>query len=283
MDRIIFALFLTLFLNTEVTAGPISRYFKKVPLSEAHMISGAATEKDFEADSIKVLIWNIKKTQETAWQKEFLSLSQDKELFLLQEAYPNELFKSTLRTFPEFRWDMGISFRYHLYNNLPTGTMIGSKVEPSELLIKHSIDHEPGTDTPKAMTFGKYPLRSFDQELLVINVHGINFTTFGSFKRNMGQAEEEIAKHKGPVLIAGDFNTRTKGRMRFLFDLMKKHGLSEIKFKNGHHRMVAKFTNNILDHGFVRGLDVKGAEVFGTAKGSDHKPMALEISYRKEN
>jgi endonuclease/exonuclease/phosphatase (EEP) superfamily protein YafD len=283
MDRIIFALFLTLFLNTEVTAGPISHYFKKVPLAEAHVISGAASESDFEADSIKVLIWNIKKTQEKPWQKEFLSLSQDKELFLLQEAYPNELFKSTLGTFPDFRWDMGISFRYRMYDNLPTGTMIGSKVQPSELIIKHSTDHEPGTDTPKAMTFGKYPLRATGESLLVINVHGINFTTFGSFKRNMGQAEVEIVKHKGPILMAGDFNTRTKSRMKFLFDLMEKHNLSEVKFKNGHQRMVAKFTNNILDHGFVRGLNVKDAEVFGSARGSDHKPMALEISYRKEN
>ncbi|WPU66746.1 endonuclease/exonuclease/phosphatase family protein [Peredibacter starrii] len=282
MDRIVFALSLILFINLDASAGLISRYFNKVPLSEAHTITGTSSERELP-ESVKVLVWNIKKTQEAAWEKEFKTFSQGRELFLLQEAYPNELFTKTLESFPEFRWDMGISFRYQLFGNLPTGTMIGSRVEPTELVIKHTVDREPATDTPKAMTLGKYPLKGSSKELLVINVHGINFTTFGSFKRNMFQAEEEISKHEGPVLVAGDFNTRTKARMRYLFDLMQKHKLTEVKFKNAHQRMVAKFTNNVLDHGFVRGLDVKNAEVLGFARGSDHKPMVLDITVQEEN
>jgi endonuclease/exonuclease/phosphatase (EEP) superfamily protein YafD len=42
--------------------------------------------------------------------------------------------------------------------------------------------------------------------------------------------------------------------------------------------MVWKFTRNYLDHGFVRGLKVLSAEVLADARGSDHKPMVLELA-----
>lgn len=283
MERIILTLFLALFISNEACAFTpelISSYFRKVPIGEAHIISGQAIDHAFDPDSIKVLVWNIKKTQEADWKKEFLNFGQGRELFLLQEAYPNELFNTTLDTFLDVRWDMGISFRYKKYNNLPTGTMIGSRVFPSELIIKHSSDLEPVTETPKAMTFGKYPVAGHTQELLVVNVHGINFTDLGSFKRNIAQAADEITKHDGPVFIAGDFNTRTKERMKHLFSVMGKLGLKEINFKNGHQRMVAVLTNHILDHGFARGLTIKSAEVLGLSRGSDHKPMVLEVSVK---
>lgn len=281
MKRALAALLMALVFNVEVKAQDtelISEYFKRVPLEEAHVITGQSHNIDFDPASIKVLVWNIKKTQEDSWQKEFLQFGKGRELFLLQEAYPNELFNFTTASFTDVRWDMGISFRYRLYNDLPTGTMIGSKVTPAELVVKHSPDLEPMTETPKAMTFGKYPLAGYRKELLVISVHGINFTDYASFKRHMVQAEVEIEKHRGPVLMAGDFNTRTKERMYYLFKLMGKLRMKEVAFKNGHQRMVAKFTNNILDHGFVRGLKVKDAEVIGWALGSDHKPMTLELS-----
>lgn len=281
MERIIFALSLTLFFNFESFATSpelLSRYFKKVPLEEAHVFYGQPKENVFNSDSIKVLVWNIKKTQEAAWKEEFLKFSKNRELFLLQEAYPNQLFSTTLSSFENVRWDMGISFKYVLYDYLPTGTMLGSKVWPSEVIVKHTPDYEPATDTPKALTIGKYPLDRSNHQLLVISVHGINFTDLSSFKRNMGQIEEEVANHNGPILIAGDFNTRTQARTKYLFGLMGKLGLREVTFKNAHQRMKAVMTNYYLDYGFVRGLAVKNAEVLGYAKGSDHKPMLLEIS-----
>jgi endonuclease/exonuclease/phosphatase (EEP) superfamily protein YafD len=281
MERIFLALTLGMFIQFGAFAQEdelVSEYFKRVPIEEAHTVQGQTRSTAFNPKSIKVLVWNIKKTQEVAWQQEFMNFSFGRELFLLQEAYPNELFTLTLNSFEDVRWDMGISFRYRLYDDLPTGTMIGSKVGPSLLLVKHSQDLEPMTETPKAMTFGKYPVTGSESELLVINVHGLNFTDMAAFRRNMAQIEEEILLHTGPVLVAGDFNTRTKERLAYLFATMKKHKMQEVTFKNGDQRMTAVMTKNFLDHGFVRGLKVKNAEVHGFALGSDHKPMTIEVS-----
>lgn len=282
MERLILALSLSLIINFNAAADEknliTNRFFKIIPESQAHVSHGSAHGREFNSKNIKAFIWNIKKAGLSHWQTEFERFGKNQDLILLQEAYQTERFVSTTRSFPGVRWDMGISFLYRRYNDQATGTMIGSVVEPTEVTVKHTPDLEPVVNTPKAMTFAKYPVENKQDELLVISVHGINITSFGSFKRHMAQAENIITKHNGPILFAGDFNTRTKARTKHLMDLISKYGFKTVEFKNGHHRMRWKFTNNYLDHSFVRGLSVKTAEVVGESNGSDHKPMFVEFS-----
>jgi endonuclease/exonuclease/phosphatase (EEP) superfamily protein YafD len=296
MDRIILALTLGIYLHgsavaTEPSAeffdqesltlpSPLSRYFIRVPESQAHLPRGQAREMTLNPSSIKALVWNIKKAMLVDWRREFQVYGQDKDLFLLQEAYKTDLFKATLEKFPHIRWDMGISFLYREYGNTPTGSMIGSEAEPLEVVIRQSTALEPVVKTPKSMTMAKYPLDGSPKELLVISIHAINFTGLKSFKDQLAQATEEISHHNGPVFFAGDFNTHHPLRTTHLMEQMKKFGLTPVEFKNGHQRM--KFAGNYLDHGFVRGLKVKHAEVFGESVGSDHKPMVLELSLSDE-
>ena len=264
---------LTLLISMNADAN---RYFQRVPLSEAHLVFGRTMGETMNHDSIKVLIWNIKKASEPAWQTEFTKFGNNRDLFIIQEAYPNALFNLTLAALGNYQWDMGISFRYVAYDYLPTGTMIGSKELRDDFLVTHSPDYEPVTETPKAVTFSRY------NNLLVANIHGVNFTDFKPFVRHMKQIEDEINTHEGRVIIAGDFNTRTKERIQYMYAMMKRLKMKEVIFKNADQRMRAKFTDNILDYAFVRGLSVKEAEVIGDAKGSDHKPMLIEMAFNHE-
>lgn len=268
MNRFLLALFFVSFIGKPALAN---RYFQRVPLSEAHLTFGHAGGGSFNPRSIKVLVWNIKKASEEAWPVEFSAFGSGRDLFMIQEAYPSPVFNLTLAALGQYQWDMGISFRYVLYDYLPTGTMIGSKVLRDEFEVTHSPDFEPVTETPKAVTYSRY------DDLLVANIHGVNFTEFEPFVRHMEQIEDHLSKHIGPILIAGDFNTRTKDRIQYMYDMMKRLNLKEVKLKNGNQRMRAKMTNNILDYAFVRGLHVNAAEVMGHAQGSDHKPMLLDL------
>lgn len=280
MERILATMivFISLTLNADAGIRPLGRFFKLIPESEAHTSFGQTRDNDFDRNSIKVLVWNIKKTSMAPWKTEFTKYAEGRDLFLLQEAYENELFTSTLNSFEDVRWDMGISFLYRMYNNAATGSMVGSRVEPTFVKVLHTPDLEPVVATPKATTIGRYALEGSKNELLVISVHGINITTFGSFKRHMGQAKALIEAHEGPVLFAGDFNTRTGARTRHLMELAKSLGLEPVEFKNGQCRMKFKFTPYYLDHSFVRGLSVKNSEVDCHSRGSDHRPMMLELA-----
>lgn len=282
MNKLALSLTFIFFINLNAEALPIlDRYYKVLPESQSHTQHGLASQRELDSESIKVFVWNIKKTQQVGWRQEFENYSEKQDIFLLQEVYQNDLFNTTTNSMNGIRWDMGISFMYRMYNDTPTGTMIGSSVEPSFIKVRHSIDSEPLVGTPKSMTFAKYPVSGQDQTLLVISVHGINLTDYDSFRKQMIQAEEEITKHKGPVVFAGDFNTRTKGRTNYLFEMVKRLKLETVNFKNAEYRMVWKFTKNYLDHGFIRGLSVKSAEVIKESRGSDHKPLALELAIAK--
>jgi endonuclease/exonuclease/phosphatase (EEP) superfamily protein YafD len=268
-------LFFLIFLSSQSHANPIARYFFRViPIEEAHRIFGAPTENVF-LSSVKVLVWNIKKTEEPSWPNEFKKYSADRDLVLAQEAYETPLFYSILTELNAFQWDIGASFEFRRDGNKATGVMIGSKVEPLATLVEHTTDKEPLVNTPKPTIYAKYPLHN--EELLVISVHAINLTNFDTFKRHMAQMENVISTHKGPVLWAGDFNTRTKARTSYLMRLVEKLKFKPVKFKNGDQRMVFKFTKNYLDHAFIRDLKADAAEVIVDSRGSDHKPLLLEV------
>lgn len=260
------------------TFGEVNQdYFRTVPEAKAHVFWGRSSQEMLEPHSINVLIWNVKKAEKETWKKEFLDLGKNKDLFVLQEGYDDRNFIRTTLSFPGLRWDMGKSFTYVLYDNHATGTVLGSKAAPSLVFARHTKDLEPVTLTPKTLTVAKYPVAQRLHELLVISVHGINFTGFEAFQNNLNQIKSIVAAHTGPVIVAGDFNTRTQERMDAMKAIMKSLRLKTVVWKNGDQRMKAYLTPHYLDHGFVRGLTVKAAKVFGASTGSDHKPMTLHV------
>jgi endonuclease/exonuclease/phosphatase (EEP) superfamily protein YafD len=275
-----FFLTLTFLISAQISYAdfrPLAHFYKLVPLEKAHVFSGVASKKELAPDSIKAFIWNIKKATVAGWDQEFVNYGKGQDLFLVQEAMENQRFEDTIHTMTGVRWDIGLSFLYTIYDDAGTGSMVGSVVDPSLVKVLHTKDMEPIVETPKSTTIAKYPLEGMDQELLVISVHGINLTDFGSFKRQMKDLRKEIEAHDGPVLFAGDFNTRTRARTQYLLSMAEELKFTNVTFKNGEKRMKFKFTPYYLDYSFVRGLKVKNAEVLVDSHGSDHKPMQLEL------
>lgn len=280
MDRILAIVFVLISFSINAEAGirPLGHFYKLVPESQAHLTYGQTRDHDLDPHSIKVLVWNIKKSLMVPWKDEFMAYGKDKDLFLIQEAFENPLLTSTLNSFEDVRWDMGISFLYRIYNNAPTGNLLGSRVEPDTIQVLHTPDLEPVVQTPKATTIGKYAIEGSNKSLLAISVHGINLTSFGAFKRHMAQAKALIEAHDGPVLFAGDFNTRTGARTNYLKEMATSLGMDEVVYKNSECRMKFKLTPYYLDHTFVKGLSVKKSEVDCDSNGSDHKPMQMELA-----
>lgn len=273
-----FLLVTTVYAQTGDNGRGVGPFFKVVPEAEAHTFFGQTADLDFDPASIKVLVWNIKKAEMVPWEQEFNQYGYDKDLFLIQEAYENELFLSTLGKFQGVRWDMGISFLYRLYNDTATGNMIGSTVAPTYVRVTHTVDNEPVVSTPKATTFAKYAVEGSGDEVLVVSIHAINLTSLGTFQRHLAQVRSEIDKHTGPILLAGDFNTRTRARTQYLMNFAKELNLKAIEFENEECRMRFKGTPYYLDHGFTRGLVVKSASVDCDSIGSDHRPLLIELA-----
>ena len=60
---------------------------------------------------------------------------------------------------------------------------------------------------PKSALYARYRL-SNGSDLVTVNLHAINFTLgTKDFQNQIEQLENAVKKHKGPLIIAGDFNT----------------------------------------------------------------------------
>ncbi len=242
---------------------------------DSHIVFGTPARKELNPDSIRVLVWNIKKGQEKGLDIDLPLYGKNKDLLILSEGLLSPPVKSIFNSIPDFRWDMGMTFLSgRNETEYPTGTMIASKVDPSLIKVRLTKDVEPVIHTPKALTIGRYPVQGHRKDLLVISVHGINIVKFGAFFRHMNMIANEIKAYDGPVLLAGDFNSNTEAKIEYLMILANTLGLRPISFRNDERMTTMGHT---IDHIFVRGLEVRDSEVLGKLKSSDHKAMLAEF------
>jgi endonuclease/exonuclease/phosphatase (EEP) superfamily protein YafD len=259
----------------EIEANFIHRMFVTPPIEQSHLVYREASRGGLDPESIKIFVWNIYKARKNNFAEDLYHYANDYDLLMIQEAMTTEM--EPFYALDGFRYDFGVSFAFRRNLSEQSGTLLGSKVAPLRTWIARTHDVEPVVRTPKVLTMGTYPIKGSDQSVLLINIHGVNMTNHNAFERHIELSLAQIANHQGPVVFAGDFNTRTKRRLAFMRDrLITQSGFTEVEFRND-ERMKSFLTGHILDFVFVRGLDVVDAEVLGHVKSSDHKAMLVEL------
>lgn len=245
-----------------------------VPKDEDSLIEwgqGQQTHLDSEFD---LLVWNVFKGRHgEKWQKDFLQLSADKQMILLQEAMHDSVMPKLLQEkFDKHHWKMATSFTYR--NQDKTGVLTGSQIHAEDLKILRSEDREFLILTPKVSLVSLYPVPESNETVLVINTHAVNFTTQGAYERFITEIVLIIGKHQGPVLFAGDFNTWNSTRWSFLQKTLAALGLLPVSFAQD-----PRFLK--LDHIFLRGIDASLAKIHSEVQSSDHFPLSLRLKIEK--
>lgn len=278
LPALIFTLLLSL---TPANAGFIKDWLKKkfyIPkIEDSHVVLGRASRGALDPKHVKVFVWNIFKGSKKGFLQDFIYHGRDSDIFMLQEGTRHGVMEQAFEHFPGHRFDMGYSFinRSKKKGDIATGTVIGSSVEPSYVLVERTTDLEPIIKTPKANTIGYYPIEGTDKNLLIVNIHGMNMAGDEAFARHVDQCLEHIKNHDGPVIFAGDFNTKNNTRINYMVKGMHSTGMVPVLFRNDKRRK-SKFSRAIIDYSFVRGLKIKDAWVLDKLKTSDHKAMVFE-------
>lgn len=260
------------------SAGPIDwcrgRYasfvqgYRVLADDEVLLASGAARREALPSRGMRVLVWNAYKAQKPEFRSEFDALTRRADLALIQEAVADS---GTRRPFPSIQglqWRMAAAFAQE--ERSLAGVATGSSAPASAARYIRSEPREPITKTPKMVLVTKHRVEGSADELLAINVHAINFVSTGSFRKHLAQIEEAIRTHSGPLLLAGDFNTWSPGRLKALRDLARRAGLRSV-YPEGDGRILP------LDHVFSRGVTVREARLVNESRGSDHKPIELVL------
>lgn len=223
---------------------------------------------------IDVLLWNVFKCKRKGWQEDFINLVWDKDLILLQEAILNTPFDIHFNQSLRHQWIMARSFKT-VKTDIDTGVKTGCNVAAQEHYFSVSKHYEPISQTKKMSLATVYPLDTQGQSLLVVNCHIINFVRFEKFSLHLDQVFQSLADHKGPILLAGDFNTWNGRRLRYFNQLAKLFNLEEVKMKR--QPRLSHLLKH-LDHIYCRGLTVVDAQVHTHIKSSDHYPITLSLS-----
>lgn len=224
-----------------------------------------------DADEIKILNWNLFKGKKSDWKSDLVDFSKDADLILIQEAIiSDELFDSLHQS---MSWDVTHGFSNE---NVKTGVLTASNVASvSRCGFRHK---EPLIRTPKTALVTEYPILDREKNLLVGNVHAINFTWgLTEFRNQLVGVLSLLAEHDGPIILAGDFNTWRDKRVRILFELVDELGLSEVLLEEDHRTQAF---GQSLDFIFYKGLVCNKAGVFQVSS-SDHNPIHAVFEYRE--
>ncbi|MGC9460268.1 endonuclease/exonuclease/phosphatase family protein [Vibrio genomosp. F10] len=218
---------------------------------------------------LDVLVWNIYKQNRSNWNEALTSLSQSRQLILLQEAIMTDSFKGWLI---EKGWQGNQVEAFKAFD-VSSGVLTIAADSPA--LVCAYLVVEPWLRLPKSALFSLYSL-SDGQQLAVVNIHAVNFTYgVAEYQQQLNALVKALLQHEGPIIFAGDFNSWSHERMNELAEHLRPLGLIAATFMPDNRK---QFLNGlVLDHVFYRGLTLKKAEA-PQSDASDHNPLLVSFS-----
>jgi len=240
-------------------------------------------------DSLRILSWNIhKEVDKENWKKDFLKIVRDNKkkpnIILLQEVRLETNMIRILKEDVKMGWEFSPNLYQEEYDAY-SGVLTASYIKPAMVKPALSSGVEPFTKTPKPVLFTKYSFDSESFELLVVNIHVINYKLgLDEFKEQLRYIAEFVMGHDGPVIMAGDFNTWSEDRLQHLDKVIKEMGLIKITLGSKSNHVETMFGNS-LDHIFISKEKLEVVEgsqdVMADINSSDHKPLYVEVKIRR--
>lgn len=240
--------------------------------------NGDYSVEEIDTEEITILNWNIQKKNRTDhWTKDFKQLLEDyaPHIIQLQECQFQKGLEKLLHA-EHYGFIFAPNF-VDILKNLHSGVLSASYSRHKQSTIIKSYAFEPLIKVPKIFLSSTYSISNRNDELLLLNIHAINFVGFWKFISQVQQLEYAIKTHSGPIILSGDFNTWNKRRTSILDKILMNAGLSKIEFDNDHKKNIKKFFwSDSLDHIYYRGLSPSTTHVLKT-KTSDHNPLIVKF------
>lgn len=236
------------------------------------------TQKKLDS-TITLLNWNIqKKNNDPVWESEFKDFIEKylPSVILLQECQFQKGLESVLH-FEHYGFIFAPNF-IDIFKNRHSGVLTASFVKHQFATVIKSHAFEPLIKVPKIFLSTTYKTEKKNIELLVLNIHAINFVGFWKFISQVQQLEHSIKSHNGPVILSGDFNTWNRRRTHILDKILTGAGLSKVVFHESHEKNIKKFLfNNPLDHIYYSGLEIETPPEAIKTQSSDHNPLLVKF------
>lgn len=248
-------------------------YFTTCPILQAIKPLTPAYSPSLET-TFSLLNWNIYKQQNAQWAEHLAKWAMKADLITLQEAkYDQALIQFSQQQNLYHLQNVAFSYQDDVY-----GVNTFSRIQALQTCGTRYT--EPWLRIPKTGVATTYAINGSNQQLLLINLHGVNFTlTALPLKEQVAPYLSLIKEHKGPIIISGDFNTWSRARSQEIIDSLLSVGFDETLFSKDKRLTVFGLP---LDHVFYRGLKVLSAQSMKTL-ASDHTPQLVTFKVSQTN
>ncbi|HET9338347.1 MAG TPA: endonuclease/exonuclease/phosphatase family protein [Casimicrobiaceae bacterium] len=217
---------------------------------------------------LSVISWNIHRNADPGWEHDLGRFAAASDLVLLQEATLTSALREVLMH-ADRRWTHADAWAFDGINN---GVLTAAATLPAAACVQRA--QEPLLGLPKSALVAWYRIEGRSDRLAVANVHAINFTLeLGAYQKQLDAVVDVLASHRGPVILAGDFNTWSPVREQALVATAARIGLVEARPRRGER---SRFLGMTADYLFVRGLGVDDVWV-ETVDSSDHAPIRAKL------
>jgi endonuclease/exonuclease/phosphatase (EEP) superfamily protein YafD len=225
------------------------------------------------AEHFRVLTWNVHRAGDTGWRKDFVRFAADHDVLALQEAYFTDDLYGVLWD-QHYHWRLSASFQLF---NVDAGVLTASRAPVQQACTMRET--EPLTRVPKSTLTTTHRIAGMAEPLLMANLHGINFTVGTSaFEHQLNTVAAVLARHIGPVILAGDFNTWSAARRAVLESVVTRLGLTPAVPADDRR---TRFMGHPVDGMYYRGLEVIDAAAFPVTS-SDHNPVSVTFRASKQ-
>lgn len=223
---------------------------------------------------LSLMSWNAYKVDHKKPQifADFIKATYTKfdiNIFCLQEVvdYPKSQF-------PIENFRVNFASNIVLKNrNYGVATVTNSPINKSiKILTSHK---ESVINTHKASLISHIDF--YGHRVIIVNIHAINFKSNRVYEYEFKKIKEliNLDKHHHPVIIAGDFNSWNRKRLKLIKDFCREFSF-KIAFLD-EQKLVKSFQNNHLDFVLYRKLKLDNACVLDCNKISDHNPIIAKF------
>jgi len=187
------------------------------------LVNPARPQQSLDPEKISIINWNIYKAQEDNWADDFKTFIKGQDLVLIQEAVNRPDIIELLQDRQPY-WQLNTGF---YYEGSEAGVLTASSVPA--IFSCGLRTTEPIIRVPKTVLINLYPLAHTEQLLLVANIHGINFTLgTDTYDQQIMAMDLIIKQHKGPMIIAGDFNSWSDARLAIVNAMAERLSLKKL-------------------------------------------------------
>ena len=221
-------------------------------------------------NELSVISWNIHRNGDPGWEHDLSRFATASDLVLLQEATLTAALRDVLGRAGR-PWTHADAWAMDGINN---GVLTAAATLPAAACVQRAS--EPLLGLPKSALVAWYRIEGRPEPLAVANMHSINFTLdLTGYQKQLDAVVDILAAHRGPIILAGDFNTWSPVREQVLIATAARVGLVEARPRRGER---SRFLGMPADYLFVRGFTVDDVWV-ETVESSDHAPIRARLRF----